>query len=761
MTFRVFLLGILFLCGYSFAQASSLWFDVSSKSISTISTTLPLMPDSYRLLSLDEQGIRDRLALNDNISTQSKLAENYSLELPLPNGEFLSLHVQPTQVMAAELAARYPQIKTYRVDARDNNGISGVVDITNKGFHAMLFMHDGSRLFIDPRISGNTTFYISYYDKHYHPSQKEPFNCTVKEHNHPVQQLRSEIPDLAKRTGENLKTFRLAMAATGEYTAFHGGTKSLALAAISTTISRINVIYERDLAIKLVLIANTDSLIFTNASTDGYTNNNASAMLDENQAKVDSVIGSANYDIGHVFSTFNGGVAFVGVACFNSSFGEFKAKGVTGRFAPIGDPFDIQLVAHEFGHQFGGHHTFNSTTLSCNGNRTASTAFEPGSGSTIQAYAGICGSTNNLQNNADAMFHVKSIEAMSNYINSTNSNSNCGSISSLNNQRPIVNAGNDYIIPINTPFELIAQASDPDSDPITYSWEQVDAGNASNVDVDTGNNALFRTLLPQNTATRVFPKLANILNNSTSKGEKLPVTNRVLNFSIAVRDGVGGVETDQMVVTTTTNSDNFRITSHNNTVSFNAGDNTTLTWNVVNTNTSPVNCSNVDIFLTTNSGSSFTNVSGGATANDGSQNITIPANVADSTTARFKVKCNGNIFFDISNTDLITVAGIVPDGDGDGIPDATDNCPADANSAQLNFDADGEGDVCDIDDDNDGIPDTFEVIHGLNPFDSNDAGLDNDSDGLTNLEEFIANRNPNLNEAIIAIQPILMLLKKP
>lgn len=64
-------------------------------------------------------------------------------------------------------------------------------------------------------------------------------------------------------------------------------------------------------------------------------------------------------------------------------------------------------------------------------------------------------------------------------------------------------------------------------------------------------------------------------------------------------------------------------------------------------------------------------------------------------------------------------------------------------------DNDGEADVFDEDDDNDGMPDWWEVLHGLDPLDPGDADDDPDGDGLTNLEEYIAGTDPNVDNGLV------------
>jgi hypothetical protein len=328
------------------------------------------------------------------------------IDLPNPDGLFDSYMLVQNSTMHPELAAKFPNIMTYDVLGVTDRNKSGKIDVSPHGFHAMIFQRNGATFFIDPLEFENTSTYIVYRKSDF--LTDKTLSCLHGEHeldlldNRPTAQ---DDPIKISYASCALRTYRIAIAATGEYTIFHGGTVELALAAIVTTMNRVNGVYEREIAITMQLVPNNNLIVYTNPSTDPYTNGNPSLMINQNQTTISNVIGSENYDIGHVFGTNSGGLAGLGVVCNNSN----KARGVTGSSAPIGDPFDIDYVAHEIGHQFGANHTQNNP---CNSVSTAS--FEPGSGSTIMGYAGICAP--NVQNNSDDYFHTRSLQEMGNFI---------------------------------------------------------------------------------------------------------------------------------------------------------------------------------------------------------------------------------------------------------------------------------------------------------------------------------------------------------
>jgi hypothetical protein len=334
-------------------------------------------------------------------------------------------------------------------------------------------------------------------------------------------------------SGSQLRTYRLAVSATGEYTQFFGGVAN-ASAQIMTTVNRVTGIYERDLAISLML---TSINIYANPATDPFTGNNVGAMLGENQTDLDANVGDANYDFGHIFSQGgSGGVANQGV-CVTGN----KARGATSLANPAGDVFDVDFVAHEMGHQLSGSHTWNGTSGSCSaGQFQAASAYEPASGSTIMAYAGICPGQN-VQANSDDYFHTRSFDQITSYRDGTGA---CGAQTATGNNPPTVEAGDNCTIPTSTPFRLTAMGDDVDGDPLTFNWEQFDLGTRDGNPQSTFTTGpLFRSRDSTSDPSRTFPRFVDILSGAATPYEVLPSVNRTrsrrrpqpLSWSVGIR----------------------------------------------------------------------------------------------------------------------------------------------------------------------------------------------------------------------------------
>lgn len=653
--------------------SNSMWIDVEQSSIIQRGER-HIVPDAYRTVMLNRNELDNLLRQAPNENTVKAKNSPVIISLPLPNGGFGRFRIVESPVMAPELAAKFPEIKTYAGQGIDDGTANVRFDVTPHGFHASILSAYG-RIYIDPYSQNDVTNYISYYTEDLSRDPND-FTCEVTETS---KTLESEL-DSPTSIGDQLRTYRLALACTGEYAAFHGGTVPGALAAMTTSVNRVNQVYINDFSVRMILIANNNLLVYTNAATDPYTNNNGGTMLGQNQSTIDGVIGSANYDIGHVFSTGGGGIAGLSVVCVNGQ----KARGVTGLGAPIGDPFDIDYVAHEMGHQFAGNHTQNNTN--CNAN--PSTAYEPGSASTIMGYAGVCSPS--LQNNSDPYFHSISQIETSGFI--TGFGGTCAVTTATGNTAPSVTVpAGGFTIPISTPFSLTGSATDPDNDTLTYCWEQFDVGPQGNPNNPSGNAPIFRSFIPKTTPTRIFPKISDIINNTQSLGERLPTYTRNLKFRLTVRDnnsGAGGHSSQLMQFSVDGNSGPFLVTAPNTALTWNVGSNQTVTWNVANTNNAPVSCANVNILLSTDGGNTFPITLVSNTPNDGSQNITVPNNLTS--TARVKVEANGNIFFDMSNANFTIDPASSISNLGTGVPTAfglQQNYPNPFNpETKINFD---------------------------------------------------------------------------
>ncbi|MEZ5047122.1 MAG: M12 family metallo-peptidase [Chitinophagaceae bacterium] len=613
-----------------------------------------IFPNHYQLAQLDVASFTQFQVLiaHDDASAQT------FIDLPAPDGSFMHFRIFEESMMEPALAQKYPQIKTYTAVHIENSWITAKIDFTVFGFHAMVF--DGENTFyIDPYKNMDTKWYMVYYKKDFKKALTQRMQCDFDESSI-VSDLSQNILVLEdnilpstysaeKINGSVKKTYRLALACTIEYSQAVGGTtptKASVLSAMTTTMNRVNGVFEREFSMHANLVANNDTLIFL-SGTDPYTNGSGSAMLGQNQTTCTSRIGSANYDYGHVFSTGGGGIASLGSVCSNSS----KAQGVTGSSNPTGDPFDIDYVAHEMGHQFGGSHTFNSVTGSCSGNRSNSSAYEIGSGTTIMAYAGICGS-DDIQPHSDDYYHIRSLEQMTG-----NNVSTCATTVASNNINPTLSAiGQTYTIPYRTNFELTTSATDPEGDPMTFCWEEWDRGGSGNAwDATTTIAPIFRSFKPIASNTRIFPALKYVLLNQESYlGELLPDNARELKFKCTVRDirngyGTFFTATDTLRLNVVnTGSNLYRVTSQNtNGITWNAYGTETVTWDVAGTNSTPINALNVDIFLTVDSGKNWILLKGN-TPNDGSEIVGVP-NLLNSSACRVKVKASDNVFFDLND----------------------------------------------------------------------------------------------------------------
>ena len=165
---------------------------------------------------------------------------------------------------------------------------------------------------IDPLLNGRSDQAVVYFAKDTITTGRD-HKCLV--HSElmdksfsPLQSTIAREAVSARAIGRSMRNYRLAVATTGEYSQYHGGTKSLALSAVTTTVARVSGIYEKELAVSFTLIDITD-IIFLDASTDNLTNNNGNILIGESQTVINNVIGAAYYDVGHTFSTGGGGLA--------------------------------------------------------------------------------------------------------------------------------------------------------------------------------------------------------------------------------------------------------------------------------------------------------------------------------------------------------------------------------------------------------------------------------------------------------------------
>ncbi|MFC7356585.1 reprolysin-like metallopeptidase [Jejudonia soesokkakensis] len=662
---KISVLATVFLTTVALQAQSTAWKKVSESRVSSSELlSRNSEPTNFNVFELNHDAFNRTLLNAPDRSTNR--SSNVTISLPSVDGTLADFKVFKTSTLSEGLRLRYPGINSYVAKGIKDPTAIAHISVGTNGVHAMILSGNHPTVYVEPYTINNRQ-YIQYSRS----EMGEPEDRAVCEITEAVDTSLldlDELESLRNADDGQLRTFRLALACTGEYAQYHlnrqmipssatdAEKRAAVLSEYNTAMTRVNGLFERDVAITMVLISNTDDLIYLNGGTDPYTNNSGFTMLDENQNNINSVIGFANYDIGHVFSTGGGGVAQLRSPCTSG-----KARGVTGLPQPVNDGFYVDFVAHEMGHQYGANHTFNSDASSCGGgNRNASTAFEPGSGSTIMAYAGIC-PPENVQNFSDDYFTGISVIEMFNNVSSGPSSS-CPTTSATNNEAPIADAGPNYTIPSSTPFILEGSATDSDSSSLTYCWEQRDNQLAPAPPQSTSTvGPNFRSFDPQTSPDRYMPSLNIVLNGSSgSTWERLPSVTRIMRFRLTVRDnevGGGALSSDINSISVDGNSGPFVVTSQNATGTVWTTQTTeTITWNVAGTDAAPVNTSTVDILFSEDGGQNFDRVIVSGTPNDGSEEINVPT--VNTTTGRFMIRASENIYYDVNNRDIVVTGSL-------------------------------------------------------------------------------------------------------
>lgn len=596
---------------------------------------------NQKLLQFDAVQFKQSLA---NVAERASGQAGVEIQLPNTQGKLESFLIWESSNFAPELQAQFPEIRAYV-----GKGVTDPTALLNlsfspQGIQTMVFRADNGSEFIEPYTKDRSVYVV--FDSKTRTKSALPFVCSTEDVAM-TEGLRQGINNQVQSNDQVYRTMRLALSCTGEYGTYHGGAAG-ALSAMNATMTRCNGVFERDLAVKLIIIANNNLVIYTNANTDPYSP--AASMANWNaqlQSTLTSVIGEANYDIGHLFGATGGGgsAGCIGCVCVNNQ----KGSGITSPAdgVPMGDTFDIDYVAHEMGHQMGANHTFTHTAE----NNTVNV--EPGSGSTIMAYAGIGGGGTDMQSNSDDYFTYRSILQIQ--TNLTGKTCPVSTNIATTNPRPTVSAGGSFTIPISTAFKLTGTASDTAGQNLTYCWEQnndaTTVGGTSTFPSPTKTDGPnWRSRVPSASPVRFMPAFQNVLDGQlVNTWETVSSVARTLTFTLTVRDNVlggGQTNTGVMAVTVVDGGGAFAITNPTvENVSWAPGSTQTVTWNVAGTTANGINTANVNILFSTNGGATFTTLVAN-TPNDGSQAITLPSTPAPN--CRLMIEAVGNIFYAVS-----------------------------------------------------------------------------------------------------------------
>ena len=652
----------IFLIVFSAFGQNSLWEKIENSKDSKKVSEFRLDKNKVAFFNLDITSFKEKTASTTKRASKNN-ANTSVIDIPTLNGKLEAFRIYEANVFSPELARKYPNIKSFVGYSMDNSGARLRMSVSPQGVQTMIRYLDKPTVFMQPISKGSNEYFV--YDRGMKVNSEAIFKCETNDLlNNTFNKSKASKINEGGANDQTLQKFRIAISTTSEYTAYHddgipgnGDAIEDALAAINNTLSRVNEIFETDMAVTFELVDATQ-LIYNDAATDPYSDASIGADSDSNfnnlngwslqlQNNLTSVIGNSTYDIGHLFGATGGGGngGCIGCVCEDddsmNSLDHKKGSGFTSPAddIPEGDTFDINFVIHEIGHQMGANHTSAYTS------EGTSVQSEPGSGTTIMAYAGTAPqSENNVQKDSDDYFHYHSIKQILGNL----STKSCQTTEVISNNPPIADAGNNYIIPAGTPYILKGTATDADSgDNLTYCWEQIDSGttNYLNFGPTLASGSMNRSLPPTNSPNRYIPRLSSVLDGNVtqtnpglgSDWETAATVDRFLNWALTVRDrnvasptgGQSSYDTMQVQVidgTTPNPVGPFIVTSQSSSnISWTQNTTETITWDVANTDDSGgVNTQFVNILLSTDGGLNFDTIIESNTPNDGTEDITVP-----------------------------------------------------------------------------------------------------------------------------------------
>ena len=601
-------------------------------------------PSNYDQFQLNTYELLKKLRKTPQRGLEVK--EIITLSLPNGLGSFEKFEIFESPVFSTKLSEKYPSIKSYVGRSTKSTSTVRFSYSPSQGFIAAISNNKSATILIKPSNLKNEK-YVSY--SRAEVSEDSDFECKT------IENITNNSSNLSNINNDGfLRKYRLAIATTAEYSNFFlngseandNERKTKILAAINASLTRINGIFERDFSITMELVSNSDETIFLDASSDPFNGN----FNFELQNTLDNTIGNNNYDVGHLFgyeSAIYGSAGCIACVCTTGS----KGSGFTIHSEPDSDHFNM-IASHEFGHQFGGYHVQSSSN--CRSSLELQEV-EPGSGSSIMGYAGICDP--NVQENPDDYFNYVDIRDVLQW---TRNDSSCAELIATENNDPTVNAGANYTIPKSTAFILEGVGSDQDTNnSLTYCWEENDPENPFSSNYPSSTRVfgpMYRSKPPVEVPYRYMPQLSDVLSgNLTPTWEVTPSVGRTLDFVLTVRDNaLLGAKTasDEMTVTIDDNFEPFRVTSQRVVEDWTVGESKLITWDVSNTTRAPINASHVDVLFSIDGGYTYPYTIATNIANDGSENIIVPEVPTSTTEGRFMVKASNNIFFAVNQANL-------------------------------------------------------------------------------------------------------------